>query len=230
MIQMSLLWCSRTAIFYTLPVAFLLVVVSIGNTAPAPAGAASGAGTNVQPRPAGQPPRVDFQALLKEAGLEMIPTKSLRPIEVPRSDLYGFERASIHVSKPLEVRYAVRPISRIEIDYSDPHGSAPQPDHVYPLVFQSLIGQLARQGAMPTRQYKKQKAGRLFNADWAAAALFDTDPALNTKYRMALLLAIHKSRRGDAYSLFLFDDPRAVKPELDSLMARLRFVGDKPAK
>ena len=166
-----------------------------------------------------------FQTLLEEAGLILETPQELAPTDVPETPLYSFERAYRHKKKPLEIRYAVRPIARIAIDYNDPHSSAPKPDHVFPMVFQALIGQLSKRGHMPTREYGLQAAKKLFNADWAAAAIFDADPELNTNYSTALLIAIHKSHKGDAYMLFLFDDANEVKPEIDGLLTRLRFSG-----
>ena len=170
-----------------------------------------------------------FETLLAEAGLKLASISVLREIKTPANTLYDFEKTYKHAAKPLEIRYAIRPIKRMEIEYNDPHNSAPKPDHMFPLVFQTLIGHLSSDGHVPTREYDPVKAKKLFNADWAAAAMFKTDPELNSQYTSGMLLAIHKSHMGDAYSLFLFNDARAVKAELDRLVTRLHFAATDAA-
>ncbi|RMF00905.1 MAG: hypothetical protein D6773_10790 [Alphaproteobacteria bacterium] len=169
---------------------------------------------------------VSFDRLMEEAGLRLVPTLAMEEIAPPATSLFTFQKAYRHKLAPFEVWYAVRPLSRVEIKYDDPHSSAPNPDHVFPLVFQTLIGKLARHGHSPTRVYPPEKARAIFNADWAAAALFDADPALGSKYAQAMLFAYHKNGKGDAYALFLFDDPKAAKPLIDILLDDLRFADD----
>jgi hypothetical protein len=149
--------------------------------------------------------------LLDEAGLILDKGDQLVDDSLPETNLYAFQKAVRHRNLPLKVYYAVRPLARMKIDYEDPHSNAPDPNHIFPMVFQALVDRLARHGASPSRFYPPRKAKALFNADWAAAALFDADPALKSGYRSALLVAIHKNARADAYSLFVFDDPKPVK-------------------
>ncbi len=172
--------------------------------------------------PAAQEPAA-FQTLLKEAGLVLEQRRDLVEIETPTTSLYSFQKAFRHTQSALEIRYAVRPLSRMQIDYDDPHSSAPNPDHVFPMVFQAMIGRFAKHGHAPTQVYRKDKATALFNADWAAASLFDADPELTTPYTSGLLLAMHKNGIGDAYALFLFDDARASKLVIDETLNVLRF-------
>ena len=166
---------------------------------------------------------VAFQTLLAEAELVLEPRPDLEEIETPATSLYRFQKAFRHTQSALEIRYAVRPLGRMEIDYNDPHSSAPNPDHVFPMVFQAMIGRFASHGHAPSQVYPKDKAKSLFNADWAAASLFDADPELATPYASGLLLAMHKNGTGDAYALFLFDDARASKPVIDETLTVLRF-------
>lgn len=166
---------------------------------------------------------LDFSALLDEAGLVFNRSAEFVEATVPQTPLYGFEKAIQHRKLPLRIYFAVRPLARMKIDYEDPHSNAPNPDHIFPMVFQSLIGRLAKSGASPSRVYPVDKARKYFNADWAAAAMFDTEPELNSGYSSALLIAIHKSKLADAYYLFVFDDPKPLKTAIDSALGSLRF-------
>lgn len=170
-----------------------------------------------------QPESASFDRLLEESGLVLNKGDRLVDDVVPETDLYAFQKALRHRDLPVKIYYAVRPLARMKIDYEDPHSNAPDPDHIFPMVFQALIGRLAVNGSSPSRVYPQAKARELFNADWAAAALFDTEPDLNSGYRSALLVAIHKNARADAYALFVFDDPKPVKAEIDAALASLRF-------
>ena len=59
--------------------------------------------------------------------------------------------------------------------------------------------------------------------DWAAIAVMDVNRDFSTEYEQLLLLALHKNNASDAYVIILFDDYAAVKPEINSLLASLRF-------
>lgn len=166
---------------------------------------------------------VGFSELLAEAGLTLEAGEQFVEDVPPRTPLYSFQKALRHQRLPLKVYYAVRPLSRMRIDYEDPHSNAPDPNHIFPMVFQALVGRLARPGATPSHVYPRGKAKELFNADWAAAAIFDTEPELGSGYGSALLVALHKNHRADAYILAVFDDAKAVKPAIDSALRRFRF-------
>ena len=165
----------------------------------------------------------DFDKLAMEAGLVFQKNDEFDEIEPRPTPLYQFQKALRHRTAPFEIRYAIRPLTRILIEYSDPHNAAPNPAHIYPQVFQAMIGTLSRHGHSPTRGYLKKIAKKMFNADWAAASLFDTDQALNTEFSSALLLAIHKNKKGDAYILFLFNDAKAAKKLIDRSLDTLKF-------
>ncbi len=164
-----------------------------------------------------------FETLLAEGGLVFAQSDALEEISASKTELYEFEKGFRHKTLPLEVHYAIRPLQRLKIDYSDPHNSAPEPNHMYAMVFHTLVGRLAAHGAISSRDYQPGKAKLLFNADWAAAGLFNIDQRLHVRYRTALLLAIHKNHKADAYAIFMFDDPKPLKTTIDKLLAVLKF-------
>lgn len=171
-----------------------------------------------------------FARLLGETGVKLRVPPDLVPARVPMTDElpWQFDRAWRSADGRLELRLMARPIARMRIDYDDPHSAAPNPDHVYPLVFQSLIGQLAAAGSTtPTRFFPAARARGMFNADWAAMAAFTPDPALKTDFREAMLLALHKKQQGDVYLLFLMNDPAAQKARIRKLMKMVRFADNE---
>lgn len=166
---------------------------------------------------------VTFEDLLKESALEFLDPPDFDAVELKSNDVLPYEKAHQLSDGSLEIRYAIRPLSRVQIEYEDPHSSAPDPNHLFPLIFQSLVEDLAANRNSPTREYPIQQAQEQFNADWAAAATFDVVDAFSDRYRQALLLAIHKNHKADAYVIFLFDDYSSVKSQIKRNMTNLRF-------
>ena len=170
-----------------------------------------------------------FDALLDEAELQFDPPAGYRELPPGRTEVFDYEKAVSSPGDELEIRLAVRPLKRLRIDYDDPHGAVPDPNHIFPLVFESLASRLAGGRHAPSNAYPPDMASELFNADWAAAAVFDTIAEFDTEYRQGLLVAIHRNRVADAYAVLLFDDYHAVKPALDRAMKTLVFrPADQP--
>lgn len=164
-----------------------------------------------------------FAKLLDEAGLLFQSPQQYGQIPVTDNLLFPYEYALQNKALKLEIRYSIRPLGRMGIDYQDPHSSAPEPNHIYSMMFNSLIGQLSRGGSSPTREYSQQDAQQKFNADWAAISLFDIEDSYSSDYQLAFLVAIHKNNLADAYMIVLFDDYTRVKPYIDSALKSLRF-------
>lgn len=109
------------------------------------------------------------------------------------------------------------------MDYEDPHNAAPEPNHIFTMMFTALIGQLSSGGSSPHREYQQQEAQTRFNADWAALSVFDVEPEYSTDFSQAFLLALHKNNLSDAYMVILFNDYSEIKPALEQVMQSLRF-------
>jgi hypothetical protein len=164
-----------------------------------------------------------FGNLLKEAGLILDVPEQYHVQAIQQTDFFPYEYALRHKGDILEIRYSVRPISRMEINYEDPHSSAPEPNHIFTMMFTALIGQFSSGGNSPHREYTLDEARQKFNADWAALSTFDIEPAYSADYKHAFLLALHKNNLSDAYLIILFDDYAQVKPHLDVALQSLRF-------
>lgn len=134
-----------------------------------------------------------------------------------------YERALRHDLGGLEIRYIIRPLGRLSIDYNDPHNAAPEPNHLFPLLFESLTTALSSSGNTPNNEYPQSQARGLFNADWAAASVFDVNPDFSSTYSQALMIAIHKDNQADAYSVFLYNEYSQVKEILQAALASLMF-------
>ncbi len=174
-----------------------------------------------------EPPR--FAILLQEAGLVLRPIPDATPVAVRDNPLFPYDYA-LDCGEELEIFYMVRPLARMRIDYEDPHNAAPDPNHLFPLLFQSLVGLLSGGNYSPSREYPPAQAREKFRADWAAAAVFDLAPDFPSDHSQALLIALHKNQRGDAYMLFLFDDYSAVKACIQQGLNSLAFRTEPKAQ
>ena len=172
-----------------------------------------------------QPPGTEeFTALVAEAKMSYRQPDGYQATPVRANALFPYEHADRNPEGTLEIRYAIRPLGRIRIEYDDPHSSAPDPDHVFPLMFQSLTTLLSGGSYSPSREYPSEEARERFHAHWAAAAVFDISPGFPTAHKQALMLAMHRNKEADAYVIFLFDDYAAVKHEIDAHLNALAFL------
>ena len=176
----------------------------------------------------GNDARSAFAALLDEASLRIDTPLNFSTTPVQENALLPYEHALRHDSGAVEVRFIIRPLSRITIDYSDPHNAAPEPEHLFPLLFESITTQLSVDSHTPSSTFSEAIAESSFNANWAAAAAFDIDPRFANGYRNALLIAMHRNRVADAYTLFLYNDQEQAKPLINDLLSVMSFTPAEP--
>ncbi len=166
---------------------------------------------------------ITFKDLLDESALQLTTPSEFVSVSPEMNEVLPYEQAHRLSNGELEIRYVIRPLSRVEIDYQDPHNAAPDPNHLFPLMFQTLVSELAANKNSPTREYSQDQASTEFNADWAAAATFDVVESFSSHFSQAFMLAMHKNHKADAYVIFLFDDYSAVKEEIKRNIRNLRF-------
>jgi hypothetical protein len=167
---------------------------------------------------------VEFSALLQESGLRLAPAPGFETVPAGSDGGTPYEHAIRHSSGALEIRFIVRPLSRIQIEYNDPHNSAPEPNHLFPLLFESLTNQLTiRGGDAPSTTMTEAEAAENFNADWAAVSVFDIDPEYSADYRSAILVAMHRNDRADAYTLLLYNNHEFARPLIDASLSIMTF-------
>ncbi len=171
-----------------------------------------------------EPARGLFEQLADEAGLQFTPPPGFTDLTPEANPVLPYERALRHDSGQLEIRYIIRPLGRLTIDYEDPHNAAPEPNHLFPLLFESLINALSSGGNTPNREYPPAQAAELFNAGWAAAAVFDVNPEFSDRYSQALMIGMHKDNRADAYTVFLYNEYAAVKETIQDVRSNLSFA------
>lgn len=169
-------------------------------------------------------PGLAWERLLNEARLHIEAPQNFSAAPIEANSILPYEHALRHESDVIEMRFIIRPLGRITIDYSDPHNAAPEPEHLFPLLFESLANQLSIDSDIPSSTFPEAIAESSFNANWAAAAAFDVDPRFADGYQSALLLAMHRNRVADAYTLFLYNDHEQAKPLINDLLSVMSFA------
>ena len=168
--------------------------------------------------------QTSFEALLKESGLRLDRPDRYVDVTVQANPVIAYEHALRHASGSLEMRFIVRPLGRIVIEYDDPHNASPEPNHLFPLLFESITNRLALGSHAPSNALSEPEAQKTFNAQWAAIAVFDIDPEFAGGFRNGVLVALHRNDLADAYTLFLYDDYQKAKPLIDESLSALSFA------
>jgi hypothetical protein len=165
----------------------------------------------------------DFKQLLEVSGLTYSKPTNLIELEAKKDKIISYEKALRDSNNYFEIRYVIRPISMLQIDYKDAHSTTPSPNHIFPLFFQTLINNLSDQSSSSTKEYLPSDANKFFNADWAAVALLNLNNEFSNQYQQLLMIAIHKDNASDAYLLILFNDYKYVKDHIDAITSSLVF-------
>ena len=165
-----------------------------------------------------------FRALLRESGLNLARPDGFVEVPILPNPVLPYEHALRHESGALEIRFIVRPLTRIEIEYNDPHNAAPEPNHLFPLLFESITNRLAIGSHAPSNTFSEGDAKTTFNAQWAAVSVFDTDPEFAGGFRNGVLVALHRNDLADAYTLFLYDDYELAGPLINASLSALSFA------
>lgn len=165
----------------------------------------------------------DFAALLHEGGLEWSPPDDFSELQPQQSRLLPHEKRLRSADGLLEIRYAIRPLGRIEIAYDDPHSSAPAANDLFEMLFRSISEAMAADSRPLSRAYLPADAKKEFNAGWASVAVFDVDADTSTEFSQAMLVAIHQNDKADAYTLILTNDLQQHKERIKRLRISLKF-------
>ena len=164
-----------------------------------------------------------FDQLLFESGLRIENRQSYVDIPIHANPVLPYEHAMKHESGALELRFIVRPLSQIAIEYNDPHNAAPEPNHLFPLLFESITNRLSVGSDTPSSTFSSAEAQKSFIASWAAASVFDVRPEFADGYRNGLLIGMHRNDMADAYTVFLYNDHELAKPLISEVISIMSF-------
>jgi len=164
----------------------------------------------------------EFLELLESCGLGFeLPAGFLFKPGLQNKKL-NYEGTLVAADGNLEVRYAIRPIIGMELEYRDPHSSAPEPNHIYPLLEQSVVDGIS-DGKLDSKEEFGENALAEFNADWGAVRRLAPNSDFAPGHQDLLLICLHGNNRADVYIMFLFQDGDAASSALKSALHSLKF-------
>lgn len=164
----------------------------------------------------------ELMELLASCGLDFeLPAGFLFKPGVQNPKL-NYEGKLVAADGNLEVRYAIRPIIGMDIEYRDPHSSAPEPNHIYPLLEQSVVDRIS-DGKTGSKEEFGDDALAEYNADWGAIHRLTPNSDFTPDHQELLLLCLHGNNRADVYVMFLFQDGDAASSALKSALHGLKF-------
>ncbi len=137
------------------------------------------------------------------------------------NELLPFEWSLFQKDSGLEVRLSLRPLKQIKVEYRDPHSSAPEPNHLFAMMYQTILQRISGHGVEAKKQFAKEGL-MVFHADWASAAAEIPNPEYTNKKGL-FVLALHANDKADAYLVFLYDDYVKAKPWIKKAFRVLRF-------
>ena len=166
-----------------------------------------------------------FAALLAEAGMRFNLPAGFHLTHGADNPALPYEAALADDGGRLEVRLSLRPISKVELAFDDPHSSAPEPNHLFAMMFRAVVEQLSPSGIGLESELTPQ-ALEPYGASWGAVVVLDLRPEVAGGINQGILLALHLEDAADAYALFL---PKNLKADRDRVDAALRCIGYGPS-
>ncbi len=213
---------------YLLPLLLLIpacgeeAVVDASETSAAPSKQSMTAEEMVEAAKVGEFAYDEFMELLETCGLQFeLPAGFLFKPGVQNQKL-NYEGKLVAADGNLEVRYAIRPIIGMELEYRDPHSSAPEPNHIYPLLEQSVVDGIS-DGKHDSKEEFGEDALAEYNADWGAAHRLTPNSDFAPHHQELLLICLHGNNRADVYLMFLFQDGNSASSALKSALHALKF-------
>lgn len=162
-----------------------------------------------------------FTRLLNESALGFTPPPNFEVNQARATQ--SCDKVLVHKEGAISLCLMVRPLARMEVDYEDPHSSAPNPNQIYPLLFESLKNQLSNHDASPSQEFTPEQAKALFGADWAMATAFTLKKEMVKEHADAFLVALHKHHKADAYLLFTYSQAETAKKLINESLSVLMF-------
>ncbi len=173
-----------------------------------------------------------FTQLLVRAKLEFIRPEGMAPTPCVDNVQMNYEYALKLPEHNFEVRYAIRPMDSLLVDFEDrvKEGSTMvDPNKLSVSLFQATLLNIGlggpASGELPDISYFDKDAVREeFGADWGAVAFVQPGPEFGgATFKYCLSVIIHKDFVGDAYFFYVSDNREYMSDWVDIAFHSLKF-------
>lgn len=141
----------------------------------------------------------------------------------------NYDYAIKHMTKQLEVRFALRPLNNLIRSYTEleknkkPGDFNIHPNRLYQTSLQTTILNISDGRTANFRQFPSQAVKAEFNADWGATAFIEVSKEFGQNYKYCMVVALHKDNLADAYYFYLSDKQETINELIGPVFHCLKF-------
>ena len=130
-----------------------------------------------------------------------------------------YEYAVRVLGKHVEIRYAIRPLNQLLVEYRQAKAkgeAAVDPNQLYSSLLTVVALNVSGGDEPTTKDFPSEAVQQEFGADWGTTTMVRAGKEFGPKYAKCMIVALHKQNAADAYCFYLFDKPDDLGPLLDS--------------
>lgn len=169
-----------------------------------------------------------FAELLKRTSLTYEVPEGFVEAELVENPHMLYEYALKHPTEKFEVRYAIRPVDEMLVEY-DEWAKNPKegetrldPRNLYPAIGQAVKLNISDKeingGPLPEESLEND-----FGADAGMSYFVMPREAFSNGYKHTMMVAINKKEKGTAFIFYMFDDPKIFAQLAMPIFYNLRF-------
>ena len=171
-----------------------------------------------------------FTAQLTRAQMTFTLPEGYTEVPLVKNSQMNYEFALKYPGKNFEVRYAIRPMDTLLLQFAASEKSKKpgdvniSPNKLYGALYQATVLNIAGTGVLPQiSAFDKTAVKNEFNADWGATSVCVPGGAFGKGYKYCLAIAIHKDNIGDAYCFYLGDNQQDMQSLIEPIFHALKF-------
>ncbi|PJZ71327.1 hypothetical protein CH373_02145 [Leptospira perolatii] len=160
----------------------------------------------------------EFKQLLEKYSLSLEEDKEYSEIKLEEGSKLKSDFTLRHISKKLEIRYIIQPVVP-ELESKLPGLYILQAQNIAMIICQCkdrIIG-------LP---FSRESIKSEFGADWGATLHVASATEFSKDYAFAIVIALYRKGKANAYTIFLFDDFIEIREELKKALYHLKFKGE----
>lgn len=168
-----------------------------------------------------------FTDLLDRANMSFVKPIGLEETTPIENTEMNYEYALKYPKKRFEVRYAIRPLDNLLLEYEENEKNKESgaiyihPNKLYSSLLQVTALNISGGQLSEVIEFDKEAVKQEFNADWGATTIVGVGEEFGQDYKYCMIIALHKDNVADAYFFYLFDTKKGfddlIKPAFHSL-------------